>query len=655
MKKSNIAILLGFLLIALSFSLLSGCADMKGTINENVPPNVDFVTVPKDSSSFNFAPIIYWAGNDPDGFVEYYSFADITDSAAIQDPLGYYNQIPDEVWTDTIATQARVYLLTETGDEQRHIFYVRCVDNEGAISAPKYRTFNRTNQPPRTPTIGLVGMSDDEMSSSVYVADTLFSGSEVTETWGGISFTWLGSDPDDRSLYKIPIQFKPVLVKAPGDTIFSMPWSDELGITLSGLETGFYTLYVWARDDGFTLSTAPARIEFNVINPTFEHRLLMWIEGNAEGQAVTRRPSNDSLSAFYRNVLLDVLGQGAITDTVNVRVFMSDNSTDPLKSISSALIQQYRMVIIASDQFRRVSLNDDYMNNRNNILASYMQVGGRVWYMGRMLKLQTIGSNTQEGNRLLEDYFFADSLSGRTNWLGNGLRPLADFIGTQSAVPEMHDLTFTDFRAGENWLNPLYVDMNYGLSGAEIIARKAGAETTQYYISLTDTLQASATDVDCAVVDTDTLWANTAREYIFYYPATPINCYLRAPNRNLFPDGVTRIINQTLLDEGFNNYEGEPVVVNNNIIYVSYEEGRPWQDSDILEVDYRYDPLTEWHLKPVEIRMERVEISQLTFSQLRFRSALTTFSYYFMDYDDVVENWRLMMEWFESPNIHFSR
>lgn len=496
MRKQKVAILTTvLLLLAASLSLLGGCGDMKGDVDVNQAPSVRFVTVPLDSSEFNFAPIIYWTGSDPDGFVEYYSYADITDSAAFEDPIAFYDKIPDEAWTDTIATQARIFLLTEAGERTPHIFYVRCFDNEGQVSEDVvYRTFFRTNQAPDIPRIGLVGWEDEEIQNDVYLRDTLFVGEQVNETWGGVRFTWRGQDPDDKALYRIPLQFQPILVKAPGDTIFQREWSSETEITLSNLETGFYTLYVWARDDGFTLSTAPARAEFNVIKPTFEHNILIVLEpvsGNFHF------PTSGALDTFYTNLITDISADITVADIAmdgeNVRIEQLETANDSSDVIPMSLIHQYKMVIFASDKFKQAqsAYGSDYISWRNKVLADYMRVGGRTWYMGRMLVPTALwgsdqGTANEEANSrdLRSDFFAVDQVYGPA-WQGVP-GTYAEFIGTRAGLSSFPSLEFDTSKVEENWLSTLgYLPGSYGQSGVQSIARGENVVTTQYFVSRT--------------------------------------------------------------------------------------------------------------------------------------------------------------------------
>jgi len=124
---------------------------------------------------------------------------------------------------------------------------------------------------------------------------------------------------------------------------------------------------------------------------------------------------------------------------------------------------------------------------------------------------------------------------------------------------------------------------------------------------------------------------------------------------------VDSVINVTHRELGMNNAIGEVVHISNVLVSsgpisqvkISYNEGQPWDDDDSLSVYYSYDPVTDYNRKPVEVRFERVEVVGLAVSRLRFRTALSVFPYYFMEYDAAKENFRLMLDWFLNPTINF--
>ena len=91
-RKLLFTILLGILIIVNGCNTFLG--DMEGAVTPNQPPTVEFTNVPAVGDTFSYAPVIYWKGSDPDGFVELYAYADITDSAAILNPEYYLEVIP---------------------------------------------------------------------------------------------------------------------------------------------------------------------------------------------------------------------------------------------------------------------------------------------------------------------------------------------------------------------------------------------------------------------------------------------------------------------------------------------------------------------------------------------------------------------------------
>ncbi|MCB2198797.1 hypothetical protein KQI63_05285 [bacterium] len=653
MRKSNRLIIV-FLALSLLLAVLAGCAEMQGDVDENRAPNVFFVNVHDSSASivYDYAPVIQWHGNDPDGFVDHYSYADITDSAAIQNPEGYINQIPAEVWKDTIATSARIFLLSEAGDTTEHVFYVRCEDNEGMLSDIAYRTFFRTNRPPDVPKIGITGEDEDNFSERrVITSDTLFSAPEITSTFPGISFSWRGKDPDDKALFKIPLEFQAILIKSPSDTVFVRNWSDDTDITLADLETGNYTLNVWARDDGFTRSVNPARIEFYVIRPTFEHHLLVVYESNNQGTIATL-PSTASSMAFYDGILQDANESLENVefdfDGLDVQYMVINQAQITAANLPSrSLISQYQMVIFIQDQFKTASFStSNYIPEKANLLGDYLAVGGRAWLVGRMMGGQMLNwTSASATERDIYLRYFGVSSITTTSWLRTGSLCYAEFIGSRKAIAEFPDLAYDYAKAAENWLEtPGYLPNSEGQSGVERIERAQGAQTTQYIYSNTAGSLIETEPEDATVVQ-----AVTINGVNINYPPTPTTCYLQTANPNI--EEVLSVVNVTKQEAGAVNAVGEVVFVNNRTIFVSYDEGQPWADSDSLAVTYTYDPISDFHLKPCAIRYEGVDNGDV-FAELRFRTALTAYSPYFMERDGVLEEWILMLDWFFNPELN---
>ncbi len=661
MRKKYLYPVLGLALsLVILAGMLAGCGDVEGEQDTNQSPVVKFVTVPLDSSEFSYAPTVYWAGSDPDGFVEYYSYADITDSAAIQDPVGFYDQVPDEAWTDLIATEAQIYLLTEQGELTEHVLYVRCFDNEGAVNEDVvFRTFYRTNQAPYIPRVGVMGASDDELATDVYISDTLYSGTKETSIWSGIQFQWRSSDPDDQALYTIPLEYKTILVKAPGDTIAESEWTEDQDIQIVNLETGFYTLYVWCRDDAFEESPAAGRVEFNIIRPTFEHDILVIVEA-PDGNGLRSFPKTDSLKNYYNTLFTDIAPEvwvdesdstdlGHLLSDGTIRFWQVDDLTNYMDAVvPHALIHQYKMVIVASDQVVTSALNQNYAAYRNRVLVDYLRVGGRLWYMGRSLLHKIPNDNPADRDDLgdydtilMEDFFGADAIVHGPLTMSGSSYALAEFIGTIPALQTFPELDFVDTMKYQNYITfegNIYRDsLNYGESGAGMIVRYSESITTQYFNSFTSTYIGVVNDENSTVLRDD-----DASEQL----PNQTSCFIQTDHDNVYPDSVTKVENITLRDAGYSNWQGEVVGVNGDLIYVSYSPDQDWLPGDSLAVSYKYNPLSDYHLAPCEIRNEISEVSDLVFTELRSRAALTSFSYYFVDYDGTKSAFIQMLSWF---------
>ena len=190
----RIALLVG--LLALIVGGYVGCDRYKGTLTSNQQPVVTFINVSVDSSLFNYAPIIYWSGYDPDGLVEFYSWYDDTTHQAIEayendNLVNYVANLPPDVWTNTQETEATIYLLTQTGDTTQHIFFIRCTDNGGAESEVRARSFFRSNEAPNRPMISV--LPDENFYYEYTVPDTLLMGDTLTQTYGGLQIIWKGN------------------------------------------------------------------------------------------------------------------------------------------------------------------------------------------------------------------------------------------------------------------------------------------------------------------------------------------------------------------------------------------------------------------------------------------------------------------------------
>ncbi|MBU1881742.1 hypothetical protein KKA08_06875, partial [bacterium] len=377
-----------------------------GAMNAGGAYFIDFSFTITNYYVVSFAPNVYWKGEDSDGFVEYYRYSDVSDPVFIEnfrdDPGYYYDHYSELTWVDTTAMSARIYLLTQSGDTTEHVIFLKAVDDlnkesEGLV----FKTFYRSNNPPNNPEIKLLESAETEYALNNIVEDTLFSLPEITPLWPGIAFNWRADDPDDKELYQIPLEFTYYLIKTPGDTLWDQSnneWSETTQIQLSGLETGSYIFSVWVRDDGLTISEEPATISFNLIQPSFEHHILLVDETVNSGIfEIDNDPGQDITTDFYLDILSEIEGtlnnDNYVMDGVDVR-YKDNSNFNPLSScpIPMSLINQYKLVILYGDDANGPA-GTSYKDNRNAVLADYLEIGGQVWYIGRKVLVGEFGQS----------------------------------------------------------------------------------------------------------------------------------------------------------------------------------------------------------------------------------------------------------------------
>ncbi|RJP80014.1 MAG: hypothetical protein C4524_04320 [Candidatus Zixiibacteriota bacterium] len=620
---------------------------------------IDFSFTVENYYVFSYAPTIHWVGFDTDGFVDFYRYADVTDTAfingfrAASNPTSYLAQHSGQiVWKDTTAMEARIYLLTTEGDTTEHLFFVRAVDNLGTESQnAAFKTFYRSNNAPYNPVIKPQEQPDAAFTQNYVVPDTLFCLDLLTPNWQGISFNWKSNDPDDKELYQIPLEYTYYLVKTPGDTIWSWSnpaWNTTKQINLFGLETGSYTFSVWVRDDAFTLSAAPATITFKVIRPTFQYHLLVVDETKRSG---TFEVPGDGIRVFWENLLYSLEGQltseNYVMDGVDVR-FLNNYDLQGLSSnpapLPYALVSQYKMVLIFSGD-HYVADNGVYIPKRNGVLADYLDIGGRLWMEGRRIANGSFGYPAQP-LAFASDSFCGKYLKLETG-LGSNLQATSqktEFQGAVPVIPGMPEFVTDSTKVSQ--MTSLMPNIDRSLMpDVDWYTRSDDAMTLYTFKSVTsDTVKTNPNVYgEDAKVDTG---------------ATPIQCVLDPKNDNLL--AVYQVFNKT------KGVTGQVANFNTQKITVSYPYGPPWEDTDSLEVDYRYDPISEMHLKPVAVRYEDqprisevIEIQGIQLTRytyvLGYRTAVFAFPLYFMknDQGEVEEVVKEMLDWFFYPTIHW--
>jgi hypothetical protein len=140
-------------------ALLPGCAPDKlaGTVVDNRPPEVWLSIAPPERSTVVYQVHIYWGGFDPDGKISHYEFAITNNETGVFDPADttgadkwHSTQSKDSVFTftaDTISDSSSVDFdkMLPYEFERPHTFFIRSVDERGACSSVKYRSFTARN------------------------------------------------------------------------------------------------------------------------------------------------------------------------------------------------------------------------------------------------------------------------------------------------------------------------------------------------------------------------------------------------------------------------------------------------------------------------------------------------------------------------------
>ncbi len=663
-------------LLALTAGWHIGCDRMKGRPDANQRPNVEFVNIPPDSSLFNYAPIVVWYGNDPDGLVEYFSWYDDTTQAALQayddDNLAsYVGSIPEDAWVDTVATSQKIYLLTEAGDTTQHIFFIRCTDNEGAKSEIKARSFFRSNEAPNRPTVSVlpvddffegidmiedIGYQDTLATLNVGYQDTLLMGDALTQTYAGMQILWTGDDPDDRALSIIPLEFSYLIVDEFGENVpFSgdtvrengwSHWSPSQTKVLYGLETGTYTFYILSRDDGLTECAEPAWVKFHCFKPSFKYRLLLVDENRPiSGPADFGAVDPDTIMEFHRENLREawlLMQQLVYPDCTfagfGLDIFEWENrDLNEGKSIPYELIQNFQLVWIVDDDRPNLG-NWDGVLARQQVMADYLDVGGQIMITGRRIfcgSYMICGHPSNFGSKDNEQFFrqyFNVSEAFGNSWSASDEDNI-DFGGATGAYQEVPDLEVDTVKVYE---------LRFGsrrytcLPDIDWVGRNRETTTLYYYRSCSADRSYDAYDVDCKVTD-----------------SSPYYC-------KLLPQGydrllsVSRIYNKSRSDSvGYDVYGEFMYFADENTAFLvsTPAAAGAWVDDDTLEVDFTYIPISNNHLKPVATQyvnfQEELDYERYLWTgHVRYRTSLVCFPLYFIKNDELTSmGWR--------PIVHF--
>jgi hypothetical protein len=657
-----------------------GCNRLSDKPSENQPPEVHFVNIPLDSTTFDYAPVVRWYGSDPDGLVEAFQYVDDSTQAALNaynaDATGeallqYIANLPPTAWVTTYSSADTIYLRrAEDSVKTQHIFFLRCVDNEGAYSSVKWRTFFRTNNPPNRPKVkwtldvartdipnppGPPGYQGDYV-----IPGKLFWGDTLTSTYGGIGFLWQGTDPDSKALNIIPLTFSYLLrnlttgMPVPyiltddsnrvigADTGWS-PWSGSAQVTFSAANfyafyhdlpdtalDGDYQFLLRVRDDGLTEADSMASAEFhgvsavlpNVQRPAsqasdFERGLLVidWTKASSVYDDFGLRPDQE-ITDFYNTVIHEglVLAEqyrNPLVDPDPIPATFDwylDRSLGASGIIPAEVIRHYKWVWVICDNPPSSSPNPTNILPRLTRLQDYMKVGGQVVISGRGI-LRILGITSVDHTllpTLPQDRFLADYFN------------LSVVTGKSKyqAGTEGNDITdFGSATTTELTLSNLTVDSTVASRISFRGAHFPCLPEVEYFgrapasngIDYSQTLYNYGS---CSVNDS----FNVYRVHCTVDHSTPSVAWLMPLHGHTRILSVGRVYNVTrqVLGE-FQRLEleygtnGLPDPNGWRIVVSTPASAGAWQPTDTLEVDYMYVPIQPSNDQPIGVNYIRLQ------------------------------------------------
>ena len=302
------------ILLLAALVVAAGCNDNelgKEKRQPNQPPQTILASGPPDSTyGANYKVHLFWSGSDPDGTIDHYDFILIDhpaadDSIAANDP-NYPGTVavavpePDDPrWTSTTGSDTLIVTRADTlrivaapprnanenvirdhnnnvvsqSFERWHSFFVRAVDNEGAVDlTPEYRSFNSQTL---APTVAL--------KPPVNPALEQFSGPRT------IVFNWTGSDDTGEGITIDPIASRWVILKttknASGyvgypDTLYRLPpsawqpWRQWSARDKTGVQAIVRNLLTQEEGGGYYMFAVQGMDEAGAVTPIFDAKTL---------------------------------------------------------------------------------------------------------------------------------------------------------------------------------------------------------------------------------------------------------------------------------------------------------------------------------------------------------------------------------------------
>jgi hypothetical protein len=301
---------------ALLALVLFGCREEIATdIDTNLSPDTYLTGAPPESSVTVYYAHLYWYGNDVDGAIRGYEFA-ITDSVpADEDTLTYrFTAKTDSIFVLPVGRNQQVL---------GHRFYVRAIDNEGAVDpTPAYAFFGAVDLvAPRAAFTRVEAW--DPVGGSVR---TFESGDTIRAGWN-VRFAWTGHDGDhvindagDSVLVGRVTQYEHWLSPRQASPI---PGGlADTTISFDDLESGRFQFNVRAVDDAGFAGLDPEAVAFvwNMDPVTTFETGVEPASGDTLPHYFVSSPAWDGEREFFAGDTIPLMREGFVVAAVDVRV-----------------------------------------------------------------------------------------------------------------------------------------------------------------------------------------------------------------------------------------------------------------------------------------------------------------------------------------------
>jgi len=315
--------------------------------NPNEPPNTTMANIPRENDTLFALVKLHWDGEDNDGYISKYEYRYITKRIFIGDSIV-------QEWKETDQTSLVVPFLSD--DELNlQIFQVRSVDNKGFVdpTPAEKRFYTIQTVFPETEILY------PKNNSTYFVND------KPTDWWQGIKLNYFGFDKDGQIVE---------YAWAVDDTDWH--WTNDTSVVItpdyfSKPLSGQHTIRVTSRDNTNLIDPDGKEIIINLINPTFEKKILV-IDATTESNfpaGLVNKANDAQVDAFYADVF-----EGSDSWDFN------KNGMPPVD-----VLGQYKCIVWHSDDLP--FSKPHAIANYTDAIEDYLNVGGNIIIGGwRILK-----------------------------------------------------------------------------------------------------------------------------------------------------------------------------------------------------------------------------------------------------------------------------